>query len=266
MTQTQYDSLDSTYDVFDRLPYREMEVANVHEAVRPLLGSDVKLLELACGSGFYTQKFLNWGVGEITGMDISEKMLARASSRTKSWSNSSKVRFVHADGSDIQSFAPNKTQGYFDLAFAAWLLNYAQNKEQLVAMFRNIAMNLRPGGVFAGIIPHPVDDFKSRADVYTRRPMNVIYPRNEYCEEIDGGVGRALHVFVNEEGVDFMTYHLKKSVIEECAREGGFTGRLEWRREFWLGEDWKKKYDFTDEEWKIRANNPHFGILMVWKA
>ncbi|EFY87026.1 ToxA protein [Metarhizium acridum CQMa 102] len=262
---TQYDSLSSTYNVFDTLPYRQMEWENVFRAVSPLLRPEMKVLELACGTGFYTSRFLDWGVTDMTAVDISRPMLAEAAIRAHKYVEAGNLRLIAADCTKIQSFAPDHSSCYFDLAFGAWFLNYADDKGQLRAMFRNIAQNLRPGAPFIGVVPHPTDDVASRAEVYNKPPFNRMFPRNEYTENLESGDGYGLRVFLNNNGVDFMTWHMKREVYENAARLAGFKGRLEWKREFLLNHDWKQRFDLTSDEWRIRGANPHFGILVAWK-
>lgn len=75
-----------------------------------------------------------------------------------------------------------------------------------------------------------------------------------------------MHVFLNDDGVDFSTWHLKKEVYEQAARDGGMKGKLEWKREIFPGKEWKETYGLTGEgEWRVREENPHLGILVVWK-
>lgn len=262
---TQYDSLSSTYDVFDRLPYRQMEWENVFRAVSPLLRPGMKVLELACGTGCYTSRLFDWGVTDITAVDISRPMLAEAAVRAHHHVEAGKLRLVAADGAEMQSFAPDHSSCYFDLAFGAWFLNYADDKAQLSAMFRNMAQNLRPGAPFIGIMPHPTDDIGARAEIYNKAPFNRMFPRNEYTETLESGDGYGLRVLLDNNGVDFMTWHMKREVYEEAARLGGFRGRLEWKREFLLDDVWKQRFDLTSDEWQIREANPHFGILIAWK-
>jgi SAM-dependent methyltransferase len=45
----------------------------------------------------------------------------------------------------------------FDLAFAAWLLNYARTAEELTQMCRAVAGVLKPGGRFVTVNNHPAD-------------------------------------------------------------------------------------------------------------
>ncbi|KAF5125115.1 hypothetical protein E5D57_009801 [Metarhizium anisopliae] len=262
---TQYDSLSSTYDVFDTLPYRQMEWENVSRAVSPLLRPGMKVLELACGTGCYTSRLFDWGVTDMTAVDISRPMLDEAAVRAHHHIEAGNLRLVAADGSETQSFAPDHSSCYFDLAFGAWFLNYAENKAQLRAMFRNMAQNLRPGAPFIAIVPHPTDDVGARGETYNKPPFNRLYPRNKYTEPLESGDGYGLRVLLDNNGVDFMTWHMKREVYEEAARLGGFRGRLEWKREFLLDDVWKRRFDLTSDEWQIREANPHFGILIAWK-
>ncbi|KID81542.1 ToxA protein [Metarhizium guizhouense ARSEF 977] len=163
----------------------------------------------------------------MTAVDISRPMLAEAAIRTHNHVEARNLRLVAADGTEIQSFAPDHSACYFDLAFGAWFLNYAENKAQLRAMFRNMAQNLRPGAPFIAIVPHPTDDVGDRAEIYTKPPFNRMFPRNEYTEPLESGDGYGLRVLLDNNGVDFMTWHMKREVYEEAARLGGFQGRLE---------------------------------------
>lgn len=262
---TQYEAIASSYDVLERLPYRVMEQDNVHRAIKPLLQPKMKMLELACGTGYYSEILLSWGIDNITGVDISPAMVAVAEDRFSSQPFSSQARFLVADGKKAQSFAPDGSMGYFDMAFGAWFLNYAQTKADLTAMFANVSLNLKKGGVFMAIVPHACNDIAHRVEQYKLSPLNRTFPQNKYISELESGEGWGLRVFLDNNGVDFMTYHLKKQVYEEAARLGGMKGKIEWRKEILLGDDWKQSYGFTAEEWKVREENPHCGILMVWK-
>lgn len=91
-----------------------------------------------------------------------------------------------------------------------------------------------------------------------------LWPRNEYTEELESGEGWGLHVYFDDDGADVMTWHLRKEVYEQAARDGGMKGKLEWRREVLPGEEWKKAYGLRgEEEWKVKEKNPHLGILIV---
>ncbi|KAM4067004.1 methyltransferase [Hirsutella rhossiliensis] len=262
----QYDSLASSYDILDRLPYRAMEVHNVRLAMEPLLRPNMAVLELACGTGFYSSRLLDWGVDSLTAMDISPAMLAAAAARVPAHVQAGRARFVEGDGTKPQSFAPDGSPGCFDLAVGAWFLNYAHCKSELVSMFQSISLNLTSDGLFVGVVPHPTNHLGPRAAAHGKEPLNKMWPRNEYTEELESGDGWWLRVFLNDEGVDFRTCHMKRQVYEEAARLGGMKGKLEWRHEMLLGDEWARGYNLTRHEWEVREANPHLGILVVWKA
>lgn len=262
---TQYDSIGSSYDVVERLPYRAIEKDNVHLAIKPFLKPHMSVLEFGCGTGFYSSALVYWGVNHLTSMDISAVMLDSAMARLSSEVSSGKVHFEKGDGAVPTSFAPDKSPGYFNMAFGAWFLNYASNKATLVSMFKNISLNLKLDGFFVGIVPHPTEDFGERIKSHQKPPLNRLLPRNQYTKELISGDGWTSRVFLSDDRVDFLTWHLKKSIYEEAARLGGMNGKFEWRREI-LPEDARERFGLTNEEWEIRLANPHLGILLVWKS
>lgn len=261
---TQYDYIGSSYNVVESLPYRTIEKDNVHSAIKPFLKPQMSVLELGCGTGFYSSALVHWGVKYLTSMDISAVMLESAMARLSSEVSSGKVHFEKGDGAVPTSFAPDMSPGYFDMAFGAWFLNYASDKATLVSMFKNIALNLKSDGFFVGIVPHPTEDFGERVKSHRNPPLNRLLPRNQYTEELISGDGWTSRVFLSDNGVDFVTWHLKKSIYEEAAKLGGMKGIFEWRREI-LPEVARERFGLTNEEWQIRLANPHLGIVLIWK-
>ncbi|KAM0668823.1 hypothetical protein MY8738_006561 [Beauveria namnaoensis] len=264
---TQYDSISKEYnEVFDSLGYREMEVANVRAAFKPILRHDLHIIEFACGAGFYTDKLLSWGAGSVTGMDISKRMIELARLRLESTPYDNLARFVVSDGTVPRSFRAGGELEAYDIAFAAWFLNYSATVAELTAMFTSVAINLKPTGVFIGVVPHPTEDLETRAKAFATAPLNRLYPRNEYTGELESGDGWGLRVHLDDPGINFMTYHLRSSVYQHAARAAGLKGKIEWRRETLLSDEkWRAKWRLSDEEWAVREQNPHMGILMIWK-
>lgn len=263
---TQFDALGSSYDIINCLPYRAMELHNAWLAIKPLLQPKTAVLDLACGTGFYSSHLFRWGADSVTGMDISPVMLAGAEARARIYVQAGRARFVEGDGAMPLSLSPDGGAGLFGLAFGAWFLNYARSKMELVSMFKNISLNLGPDGVFVGIVPHPTDHLGARAVAFGQPPLRNMLPRNEYTNELESGDGWALRVHLDHHRVNFVTCHMRRQVYEEAARLGGMMGKLEWRHEVLLGDEWKKEFDLTRDEWKLREANPHLGILVVWKA
>lgn len=95
------------------------------------------MVVLACGKGFYTRLFRQRGTAEVVGVDLSEGMidLARAGEAARPLG----IKYLVRDGKDLG--IPEA----FDLAVAAYLLNYARDRGEPGAMYRGIARCLKPG-------------------------------------------------------------------------------------------------------------------------
>lgn len=261
----QYDSIGAKYDVVDGLPFKILEARNAEAVLRPLLPSSDRILEFACGSGYYTERLVSWGAKKMTCVDISSEMLNLARLRLKDQVASDQVRFVQADGSKVQSFAPDQSMAYHDTVFAGWLLNYAKTAEELELMFRNIAANLRSGGCFVGVVyPHTdAAGLLHRQALYGKPPMDRIPPRNEWVEPVPEQ-GWKLRIHFNADTV-FDSWHLQGSIYDEAMRAAGFdVANATWRQEP-VENEWKDELNLTEEEWIIWKACPQCVILKVQK-
>jgi SAM-dependent methyltransferase len=218
--EQQYDTIQRPYDYIRGASIAFIERENVHGIVAPFI-EKARVLELACGSGFYTYSFLEWGASSVLGVDISSVMIDEARRQGKD------VSFIQADCSIPKAY----DGGPFDLVFGAWLLNYAPDRAGLVNMFRNIAMNLKDGGRFVSVtVPpssNPIDSLNAEANA---RPMPagsgyLIY---NHIKDVEDGIYFRVHGETPVGDLNFECYHLKKELYEEAAREGGLKGKLMW--------------------------------------
>ena len=230
----QYDTIQASYDVIRRKTIAHIEHENVHTTVAPFIHG-ARVLDLACGSGFYTYDFLHWGAESVLGVDISAMMIdeARRHERRKFPgarnlpSARGAVDFVRADCSTPTAYAG----GPFDLVFGAWLLNYAPDYAGLVEMFRNIGLNLKPGGRLVSVtVPPAADPVASMHAELHARPGPDWSGGLVYSHVWDVADGFYLHVHGDTEvgPVDFDCYHLRRDVYEAAAREAGLRGELTW--------------------------------------
>lgn len=265
--KTQYNDIADGYDVLDRLPWRETEAYSFRTAIGSSLTADMNVVELACGSGFYSQKIIEWGCKSVTGCDISEAMVDGAKKRLASAVEEGKARFIVGDATNPTSLAPDGTPGYFDIALGVWLLNYAESKEQLVKMFETAAFNLKDNGVFCTVALHPTNNLDARAAVHEKSPLTKVMPRHTYLERLASGEGWMFEVTLPG-NTTFKTFHLTKDIYEEAARLGGFKGKLEWRPEIWKDEELKERYAdwMTEADWDVRREHPHMSVLVVHKS
>lgn len=65
---TQYDTIQAPYDELRTSSIAQIECNNVQEAVAPFI-KDASVLDLACGSGFYSYAFLRWGANKVVGVE-----------------------------------------------------------------------------------------------------------------------------------------------------------------------------------------------------
>ncbi len=257
---TQYDAIVAPYKEVRQIPGKIFETYNTQVALAPHI-QGAKVLDLACGSGYYSQLMISWGAAQVVGVDISEGMVAAG----KADNQSDKMRFIIADCTIPTEF----DGGPFDVVFGGWFLNYAPDGATLANMFRNICINLKDGGRFFGVTPYPADNPSKAIETALRsKPMFWDQVWVEPLSDVADGLAiRVIAEIEPEKKVQFDNYHLKRSVYERAAREGGMKGDLEWQpiifppKESNLFE-WKTNWDAEVEAY---LKTPSFGILIVEK-
>lgn len=254
----QYDNIAASYNEMRKVPAAKLVDHNVKVAVSPIV-KGAKVLDLACGTGLYTQALYSWGASQVFGVDLSSGMidLARATVASED------VQFEVSDCSKPKIFGT----GEYDLVLGAWLLNYAASKEEMADMYRTVAMNLKDNGVFVGVMPHPSEDPKAHLQkTLEMRPVGLnevaVLPGNE----IPNGVRAHLVSILHSGNVEFDAYYLNKIVYETSAREGGLKGEMAWRPiELPKVEMEAPKSGQTREYWNTHLSAPHFGVLVISK-
>ena len=141
-----YDSIASGYSDSKQLPFRDhVERCTLFWTLGDIRGA--RVLDLECGDGFYTRLLKEAGAASVTGVGLSAEMirLAEESERRHPLGCS----YVRTDAADCRPSEP------VDLVVAAYLLNYAQTREELVRHCRVCRDSLRPGGRLAGLNDNP---------------------------------------------------------------------------------------------------------------
>ena len=251
---TQYDTIGASYNEIKKLPAAQVESYNFHKAAAPY-AKGAKVLDLACGTGQDSGALLAMGAASVVGVDISRAMIEVAEASLSSLSTSDKLRFQIGDCSKPVVF----DGGPFDLVVGSWLLNYAPSAEEMTDMFRTVAMNLRDGGHFLAVTPHPTNDPRDHIERgASARPVQYGNITTFATADVEDGIATHLVAAMRPENVEFDAYHLRKDIYERCAREGGLEGELVWKpTELPAGED--------AVSWKSYLEVPHFGILDVSK-
>lgn len=202
------------------------------------------------------------------GVDISSAMIGEARNLSQSYGEA--IQFVVADGSTPTEFpgAP------FDLVFGGWFLNYATDKDQMIAYYKNILLNLKPGAIFVGITPPPSNDPRSHTEQECAlRPLPTasggLY--TTVLTDIEDGIKYHRHKDTPVGPLDFDGYHLRQDVYETAAREAGFQGKLEWRGT-WVPEAFmedpgrfeeESNGGAADEELRTYEKLPHYAVLRI---
>ena len=204
---TNYDLIAEQYKRAKLQPWRaHIESFTFLGVIGNLAG--MKVVDLACGEGFYSRLLRAHGAASVTGVDLSEGMIALA--RAQEAQEPLGVQYLVGDGRDLQ------LETEHDLVAAAYLLNYATSGAELAAMLRGVARCLKPGGRFVTMNSNPSLHFPS-APSYRKYGFETRVP-GEWQE------GEPFHwVFHLEDGaIEIENYHLNVATHEDACRTAGF--------------------------------------------
>ncbi|OBT79565.1 hypothetical protein VF21_01272 [Pseudogymnoascus sp. 05NY08] len=234
----QYDPILAPYDYIRTSTIALIEHDNVHTTLNPFI-PNARVLELACGSGFYTYDLLKWGASSVVGVDISAVIMDKARSVGEEMGAGERVAFIQADCA-------------------------------VPKMFRNVAVNLKEGGRFVSItVPpseNPIDSLNAEATARPE-PEGSGYLMYKHIKDVEDGIFFGVHGETPVGKLYFECYHLRKEVYEEAAREAGLKGTLEWGvtevPERFLTED--APGGATLRELETYKSIPAHGILVITK-
>lgn len=168
-TKSEYRDIAEEYHKSKYQPWR-LDI-ELHSLLHYLPEDDknLEVLEMACGTGFYTN-YLIKKYGKTSSFDLVPEMIEEAKRLNPN------VNFFVGNAMSKQIY------GEFDIVFAAYLLNYCICKEQLVDMIKTIYINLKPGGIFLTVNDNPEHDpntFKE-TEKYGFHKVLVNNTTNEY--------------------------------------------------------------------------------------
>ena len=131
---TQYDAIALEYQrISAAVPLRDAE----WHSLRQRLGGDLavlSVLDLACGDGMGTRLLRRWGAARVVGADIWAQMIALARQREEA--EPLGIEYHVADAATLGGIGP------FDRVSAAYLLHYAESREQLLGIMRTVHENV----------------------------------------------------------------------------------------------------------------------------
>ena len=163
------------------------------------------MIDLACGEGYYTRALRQQGA-RIVGVDLSRAMIGLAEAE-----EARRPLGVEYRVGDVRTL---DVCGEFDLAFAAYLLNYAHTAEELAQMCRAVARACKPGGRFVTVNSNPAEPTvafpAARAYGFSRRVEG----------ELVEGAPLVLEFFLPEGSFEVTNYYLSRGTMEEVLRGG----------------------------------------------
>ena len=235
---TNYDPIAEQYKMSKLQPWRaHVEGFILLKHIGDLSGLSV--IDIACGEGFYTRMLRHRGGAQVTGVDLSREMinLARASEAEQRLGIDYRVGDARNLGLDAS----------YDIAVAAYLLNYAHDRAELAAMCNGIARCLKPGGRFVTVNCNPENYFPT-APSYRKYGFETT-PVGEWRE----GTPITWHFFL-EDGREFEieNYYLSIQTHEELLRAAGFRD-IRWHRAE-LSPEGEKSYG--REFWRDMIDRP----------
>lgn len=147
MTQNIYDNAQF-FERYSQLPrsVEGLEGAPEWPALRALLPDlgGAKVADLGCGFGWFCRWARGQGAAEVLGVDVSERMLARARTDTRDMA----ITYVRADMERLALPAAS-----FDLIYSSLALHYI---DHLRALLAEVHRALVPGGRLVFSVEHPV--------------------------------------------------------------------------------------------------------------
>jgi SAM-dependent methyltransferase len=147
MTQNIYDNPEF-FEGYSRLSrsVEGLDGAAEWPALKALLPDlrDLKVVDLGCGFGWFCRWARQQGAAAVLGIDVSEKMLARA----RAAAPDARITYLEADleGAELPRAA-------FDLAYSSLALHYVEDLGGLLAKVRR---SLAPNGRLVFSVEHPI--------------------------------------------------------------------------------------------------------------
>jgi SAM-dependent methyltransferase len=174
MTQNIYDN-DDFFRGYSRLP-RSVEglgAAPEWPALRSLLPDleGLSVLDLGCGFGWFCRWARERGAASVVGIDVSEKMLARAAAATQD----AALTYTRADMERLEL-----PPASFDVAYSSLALHYVENLDRLMSVVHSSVV---PGGSLVFSVEHPIFTAPSEPGWSTNSAGRKTWPVDGYLEE-----------------------------------------------------------------------------------
>ena len=201
----QYDHIGSKYDEYARTAtLKRAESYTFFRMVGALGGK--RVLDLACGFGFYTRLLKQHGAAQVIGVDISPEMVRLAYQQEQA----EPLGITYEVGNAVAL----PQLGPFDLITAINLLNYATSKDQMLGMCRSAYDSLMAGGRFVASTVNPAFTLsKPNCTQYGVTVLREVPEEDRYACEAE---------FITEPPALFSYYRWSQATYEWAIQEAGF--------------------------------------------
>jgi SAM-dependent methyltransferase len=214
-SKAQYNDFASDYVSMEQLP-SEIVAANLFRKTVTNLPKDLRVLDLACGTGTYARVLLKLGIAkQVIGVDLSSEMIRVGRELEAEQRPGAECIQFHVANCAIllEDQGLGLEPHSFDLVTGNWLFNYAADRKQLATMWQNVATYLKAGGKFVGLMP--VFDVQ---DHFNRDSWNGITVE-EICKVPDGV---KVHITAHcTPQIEFDNFLLDRKFHEDAAVEVG---------------------------------------------
>ena len=174
MAQNIYDN-PAFFEGYARLPrsVQGLDGAPEWPALKSMLPdlTGKSVVDLGCGYGWFCRAARELGAADVTGVDISEKMLARAAELTADPQ-------IHYQRSDLESLKLNENS--LDLVYSSLALHYLP---ELDTLFARDQRALKPGGSLVFSMEHPIYTCATRQGWLTDDNGERFWGVNHYQDE-----------------------------------------------------------------------------------
>lgn len=273
---TQYNEIATGYAVLypaggETCPTYPIAQVEAHQLWKTLTSTEInttgkRILDLACGNGYYTSKFLKWGAAHVTGVDISQGMLDIAQADAKKRNLERSLTFIQADLTSLDTMIDG---GPFDIVTGCWFLNYASDDKVMSKMWTVIGQNLKSNGVFVGLtLPPFLTDAKWESEMADQALSptgiwgklgcggKILSPvRQGHKVRYDLGLPAEGHDIVS-----FETYYLREEIFRSSCQQVELFKGLEWT-DFEIPRSIKNGFELG--YWNELSLRPHCRVCIA---
>jgi ubiquinone/menaquinone biosynthesis C-methylase UbiE len=213
LLNTNYDPIAEQYQRSKQQPWRtHIEAFTLMQLIGDPTGKAV--LDVACGEGFYARLIRQRGATKVVGVDLSAGMVELA--RKQEAAHGLGIEYVLGDARSLE-LPPE-----FDVVVAAYLLNYARDRDELAAMCRGIARVLKRGGRFVTVNCNPALDFRT-APSYRKYGFETSLP-----DGFREGSPITWTFYLEDGPFSIENYYLDVPIHEQALRAAGMS-QVRWR-------------------------------------